>query len=472
MRKWLLSAAALATLIAASASAVSAATGGANWTGYLRGAQHTSYSPQTAITPANAGSLVKRWTWIPAAGPAGAPGKQLTASPTVFNGRVYIGANTGDFYALDLATGHPLWKQFLGFQPTLTCNKRGITSTATVANDPTTGKPTVYVAGGDGYLYALDAATGTVVWKSLVGPNPPSTTVNDVYNWASPIVFGGNVYMGISSNCDNPWVRGGLEKYSQATGTPEGTWWAVADGKTGGGVWTSPAASGKTIFVSTASAQSKTPGDTFSIVSINSATMTKKQAWQVPIPDRVVDSDWGSSPTVFHATIGGKLLHLVAACNKNGYLYAFQTNHIDVGPLWQTSISAPNPDGNHSCLPAAIFDGTHLFAAGPFTTIGTTSYDGGVRELDPASGTPLWQTGLPASPIGSPSMDAGGVIAVSTWDATAGVTNGTFLLDASNGNILKQIVSPTASYAFSQPVFAGGYLLIGTLYDGLSAYSP
>ena len=185
-----------------------------------------------------------------------------------------------------------------------------------------------------------------------------------------------------------------------------------------------------------------------------------------------MDSDWGSSPTIFYATIAGKRLQMVAACNKNGYLYAFQTAHISAGPLWQTSISAPNSNGNHACLPAAIYDGHHLFAAGPFTTIGTTQYDGGVREIDPASGTPMWQTGLPALPIGSPSMDAGGVIAVSTWDESPGVTNGTFLLNASNGNVLTEIVSPRASEAFSQPVFAQGYLLIGTLSDGLSAYSP
>ena len=105
-------------------------------------------------------------------------------------------------------------------------------------------------------------------------------------------------------------------------------------------------------------------------------------------------------------------------------------------------------------------------------SIGTTQYDGAVRELGASNGKPLWQTGLPASPIGSPSMDAGGVLAVSTWDATTGVTNGTFLLDASNGTILTEIVSPHSSDAFSQPVFAQGYLLIGTLADGLSAYSP
>ena len=130
------------------------------------------------------------------------------------------------------------------------------------------------------------------------------------------------------------------------------------------------------------------------------------------------------------------------------------------------------PRFSSACLPAPIYDGTHLFAAGPFTTVGATQYDGAVRELGASNGKPIWETGLPASPIGSPSMDAGGVIAVSTWDATAGVTNGTFLLDASNGAILTEIVSPHSAVAFSQPVFAQGYLLIGTLADGLSAYSP
>jgi len=472
MRRWLLGVAALGVFGAVGVSVVGATTTAINWTGYLHGRVHNSYSPDTVITPANAASLVKRWTFIPETGQPGAPGKQFTASPTVSNGNVYIGANTGDFYALDLATGTKLWKRFLGFQPKLTCSKRGITSTATIANDPRTGRPTVYVAGGNGYLYALDAATGQNVWRALVGPKTPSTKVNDVYNWASPIVVDGSVYMGISSNCDHPWVRGGLERYNQVTGAPQGTWWAVPAGSVGGGVWTSPAASGDTIYVSTASATNKTPGDTFSVASIDAKTMARIQRWQVPVANRVVDSDWGSSPTLFYGTISGTRLHMVAACNKNGYLYAFQTNHINAGPLWQVSISAPNSSGNRACLPAPIYDGRHLFAAGPFTTIGTTAYDGAVREIDPSSGTILWQTGLPASPIGSPSMDAGGVIAVSTWDATAGVTNGTFLLDAANGNVLTELVSPHASVAFSQPVFAQGYLLIGTLADGLSAYSP
>ena len=38
-----------------------------------------------------------------------ATGSLLTGSPTVANGVVYIGANTGVFYAIDEASGTALW---------------------------------------------------------------------------------------------------------------------------------------------------------------------------------------------------------------------------------------------------------------------------------------------------------------------------------------------------------------------------
>ena len=63
------------------------------------------------------GSL-RSWHWQP--GPPtkpGQPSQYLFASPTVYDGSVYIGSNTGVFTALDEATGHVEWKRFLGFVP-------------------------------------------------------------------------------------------------------------------------------------------------------------------------------------------------------------------------------------------------------------------------------------------------------------------------------------------------------------------
>ena len=72
------------------------------------------------------------------------------------------------------------------------------------------------MAGADGFLYALKAATGAVCggawWRG------PSATVNDYFNWSSPTVVNGHVYVGVSSQCDKPLVVGGLKEYDQATG--------------------------------------------------------------------------------------------------------------------------------------------------------------------------------------------------------------------------------------------------------------
>jgi outer membrane protein assembly factor BamB len=93
-----------------------------NWPGFLFRPTHTSTNNSaTAITPANATSLVHAWTWH-AAKPTmtGQPAPTLAASPTVYNGVVYIGANTGVFYALNEATSAVIWRRFIAFTPKLT----------------------------------------------------------------------------------------------------------------------------------------------------------------------------------------------------------------------------------------------------------------------------------------------------------------------------------------------------------------
>ena len=110
---------------------------------------------------------------------------------------------------------------------------RGISSTATVALDPSTGRPTVYVSGGDGRLYALDAATGNVVWQSVIGL--PSNTANDYYDWSSPAVSNGHIFIGVSSQCDQPFVPGGVKEYDQHTGALLATYTSSLPGAPGAG---------------------------------------------------------------------------------------------------------------------------------------------------------------------------------------------------------------------------------------------
>ena len=142
-------------------------------------------------------------------------GLDFLASPTVADGAVFIGSDLGWFYKLKEATGAVMDKRFIGYQPAKTCGALGTVATATVATDPRSHRLTVYVAGADGYLYALNASNLALKWKAVIGM--PSATVSDYFNWSSPTVANGKIYIGVSSDCDNPLVRGGVIAFNQSS---------------------------------------------------------------------------------------------------------------------------------------------------------------------------------------------------------------------------------------------------------------
>jgi outer membrane protein assembly factor BamB len=440
-----------------------------DWPQFLHDPQHSSVSPATAFTPANAGSVSLVWRWRPPV-ISGQPTPKLDASPTVVAGRVYIGAQSGGFYALSESTGAVDWSRQLD-----TCPTRGITATAAVEPDPVTGVPTVYVSGAR-FLYALDAATGALVWKRRIGPvtaNPRA-----YYNWSSPMVVAGRIYVGLASGCSGPLIRGGVVELSQHSGRVLHTWHSVPAGSIGGGVWSTVAASssGSGLWVSTGSecnpARTTCPpgnqiGHSLSIVHLSSA-LKLLQAWQVP--DAVGhDWDFGSSPTLFGGA--GSVPAEMGACNKNGNYYAF-ARPLGSAPLWTDAIGEPG-SGAGACIASSVWDGhtRQLFIAGTATTIGATSFAGSVREIDPATGAFIWQTGLPCSDMGTPSLDSAGVLAVATWSCTTPATPDVYLLDAATGAILTTL--PTGSgLIFSQPVFAQGTLLVAKQTGGLYDFAP
>src|SRR5215469_16733897 len=150
------------------AGATRQAASNLDWPQFLHDPQHSSVSPATAFTPSNAASATEVWHWQPPT-VSGQRGPLLHASPTVVAGVVYIGALSGGFYALDESTGALLWSRQLDTAPSGTCFGRGITSTAAVQPDPVTGTRMVYVSGAR-YLYALNAATGAELWRTMIGP--------------------------------------------------------------------------------------------------------------------------------------------------------------------------------------------------------------------------------------------------------------------------------------------------------------
>jgi polyvinyl alcohol dehydrogenase (cytochrome) len=350
----------------------------------------------------------------------------------------------------------------------LTCRDtdagRGFVATATVDVDPSTSVPTVYVYSQDGNLYALDAGNGAIVWSSRV--YTPSSSVNDYSAWSSPTVSNGKIYVGISSNCDRPLVPGGVMAFEQATGNPIGTYFAMPPGAVGGSVWTSAAVASTSgnVLVTTGnvSRSSTQPGDSYSIVRLDGQTLAKLDIWTVPAGELVRDSDFGGSPTIFEANLQGTLTPMVGACNKNGSFYALRIDNLAAGPVWTFHVGIPGVKQGFQCLAAAIWDGSHLFVASNGTTIRGVKVPGSIRELDPATGTIIWETGLSGQVLGSPTKNGAGVIAVATYGKAA------YLIDASSGQILKTISAPTT---FSQPVFADSYLFVAPNTGDFTAYT-
>jgi polyvinyl alcohol dehydrogenase (cytochrome) len=435
----------------------------ADWPAYIYSAGHSSYNPNaTAITPANVAGVANYWQWKPDKPDmvGQPPGRGLVATPIVVGGRVYIGANNGYFYALDLATKTLVWKRFFGFVTNKTCAARGFSSTATVVPDPSRNNQlTVYVASADGYMYALRASDGVTVWRGVVAI--PSTTENDYFNWGSPAVANGKVYMGITSQCDKPLVRGGVIGFNQASGATIGKYYAVPDGKRGGGVWSSVAVGPNgDVYATTGTGRS---GDAEAIVRLDGNTLARLEAWQVPTSEITNDSDFGASPTMFTATLNGVQTSMVGACNKNGVFYAMRATNVSAGPVWRFLTAKPSALGQSSCISAGIWDGSRLFVAASPTTINGVTYNGSVRQLDPATGKPVWQTPLNQVVIGTPTLNGSGVIAVGTY--MGGSVNGVYLVRATDGQILRKIET-LSNKVFAQPVFADNYLLIATLGGG------
>jgi len=417
------------------------------WPAYLDGPLHASYNAsQTAITPTTAPSLTKRW--------AVSTGYSFEASPTVADGRVYIGSENGWFYKLSLANGKVLAKVYLGTQPALTCPANGITSTATVAVNPASKVLTVYVAGGDGYLYALKASNLRREWRAVIGI--PSKTVNNYYDWSSPTVSRSRVYIGIASSCDKPLVRGGVLAFDEGTGKKLGQYLTVPAGANhyGGSVWSSiGVAPNGDVYATTGNGPKYNQflQNSDSILKF-SPTLKLLGSYKVPRRQATADGDFGSSPVFFGSYVG--------ACNKNGIFYALRQSSMRL--VWRKRIAYAS-GGMAECLAAPAYNGTDLYVAGSKTTIDGTAYSGSVQERVASTGNLVWVTGLTGSVLGSPTLDGGGVLTAGTF---GGGTPGVFLIDAASGAVIKQL---TTGSVFGQSVFASGRLFTATS-NGVAAW--
>lgn len=143
------------------ASPVSVAWKCANWTQFGYDPQHTHFNPnEDGLSTSNVSGLIVDWKT-----PMGAIGY---SSPVVVNNISYIGSEDGFLYALNVANGAVVWKDYVA-SPT----------------SPAKANSIVYIGSQDhnyGYagLYALDTQTGALLWKNLSDFFGPPTVVNGI----------------------------------------------------------------------------------------------------------------------------------------------------------------------------------------------------------------------------------------------------------------------------------------------------
>ena len=117
--------------------------------------QESYYSPLTQIDRDNVGRLGLAWEYHTGTD------RGLEATPIVVDGVMYTSGIQGRVYALDAASGEELWT----FDPEIDHQVHRKTCCDQVNRGVVVWEGRVYVASLDGYLYALDAADGDVIWE-------------------------------------------------------------------------------------------------------------------------------------------------------------------------------------------------------------------------------------------------------------------------------------------------------------------
>jgi outer membrane protein assembly factor BamB len=430
-----------------------------DWPTYLNNVARTGYnSAETAVTPATAPDLTQLW-----ADTAGGP---VSAEPIQVNGVVYYGSWDGHEYAVNAGTGTRLWSAFLGQTTDTKCSPptMGVASTATVATITVNGTPTqvLFVACGDNNVYALNASTGAVIWKTPLDIQP------NRFLFSSPLLYNGSIYEGMGS-CGNGQVRGGIAQLNAATGTVQHILYTAPSGCEGANVWGSPTVDTATgdIYFATGSGGSCGSPEPLSVSVVETgSSLNVLSSWQLPARQQPTnDSDFGSTPTLFTARIGGVVRQMVGVQNKNGIYYAFARSAISHGPLWhkRMAVGGDCPQCGKTDISPSAWDGHHLFVGGEQTTIKGATCAGSIRELRPSTGKAVW-----ARCLGGPVL---GAVTAVRGVAFVGAGNTAYAVRTRTGAILwHHQDTASGSNFWGAPTISRGHVYFGNQDDNLYAF--
>jgi quinohemoprotein ethanol dehydrogenase len=311
-----------------------------NWSSHAGGYDESGYSRLAEINRASIGRLKLAWSLdLPGEG-------SLESIPLAINGALYFTGSYAAVYAVDADSGRLRWKydpQIWKHNPAKLRYSFAINRGAAYAD----GR--VFAAALDGRLFALEAATGKLLWSVQTVPADSPQIVS-----GAPRAFNGEVVIG--GNGADFGARGYVTAYDAATGkqlwrfytapgSPEenkgdpamehaaatwtGEYWKTG---TGGAVWDNITydAEFKRVYIGTGNAgpwdpavRSPQGGDnlyTSSIVALDA--VTGKYVWHYQVnPRDSWDYDATEQMTLADLSIDGRSRKVLMQAPKNGFFY-------------------------------------------------------------------------------------------------------------------------------------------------------
>ncbi len=436
---------------------------------------------EDTLSAGNVAGLKAKWVFT--------AGGDVSATPAVAGGALYVPDWGGNLFKIDAATGRAIWTRRLA-------DYTGLAGTLS-RTTPALAEGVLYVGTYDGaYLLAVSAATGDLLWKTQLDSHRAASLTQ------SPVVFEQRVYVGVSSQEEFLALAPGYRCCTfrgsvVAVDTRSGhvvwrTYLAPDNGGRRGGysgvaVWgTTPVvdAARDALYVTTGNnyelpaavkdcertrqidptrPSCLAPDDRFdSVVALDLQTgavrwSTRLQgydAWNVACklpgqprpkcPDPAgPDYDFAQGAMLFTAGGDHGPRTLLGAGQKSGIFWALDPAKGTV--VWSTVVGPGGATGGMQWGSAT--DGTRVYAAVansdhlPYTLVsGRTTRGGAWSALDAATGAILWQTAIPGRRkiATGPVSVANGVVYAGSM---ARFGPNMYGLDAATGTILWRFAS-------------------------------
>ena len=396
-------------------SSEAVALGTVQWNGWGRELDNTRYQPEPAIRASDVEKLGLKWAF-------GYQSGNEFGQPTVVDGRVFVAGSAGRIYALDSKTGCTYWSfdAAAGSRTAIVIGELGQTRRAalpkklkrTLAHLDVIKAPSAAFFGDDaGWVYAVDAQRGTLLWRTAADSHPLARIVG------APILSGDRLYVAVASTeakmaASNPsygccTFRGSIVAFDIATGRVVWKTYTVLEEpvptrKSAGGIQefapagaaivSSPTIDTKRNVLYVGTGPSMTSLEQSLTDSVAAFSLTDgKLRWvkQLTRTGEVAASSFLASPILRTLAAGNQVL---LASQKSGVIYALDPDH-GGEVLWQTSLAGGSASGGVSWGSAADHRSVYAALSGQLAAIPTTA--GSLTAIDMKTGTVRWSTAAP-----------------------------------------------------------------------------